>query len=406
MNLIDASLIYGGRQPDAFTLFNYTEKSDDQVTGIVFSIIHYNRVASLAEVIDSVLDQAKAGDCLLLIDNGSAKEAQACAKEILANAAQKLKAKIRVTFISARKNRGGIAAYSWLLSYVLGGDFRHATHLVLLGDDDLLLPGWRIQVNEYLAFNDWVAWGFDYFNWISREIEESGSHSGRIQCISGELAHREWLGSIAGMMPSHGRQEHSSAVAVSLQSLRLANQSLATIIPMPYGDVGFALVVAYADSLVYIDKSLGLIGRGTNYGMGSAERMAANHPTRGRIAGRPSHSKYLAATYVECLLLLGREDLIEGVTKGLIWLHLVTTYGITFKSAFGAICRGSSQDLFSKFSLTFEDVKFLLALRLYSLWPWCSDRLVLRMLGFTRLFSFHSKARIKDDFIKKLVCRS
>jgi hypothetical protein len=270
----------------------------------------------------------------------------------------------------------------------------------LLGDDDLLLPEWRKQVEEHFALNNWVAWGFDYFNWISREIKESCSHSGSINCVPGELAHKQWLDFIVGNSSHHGRQEHSSAFAISLHSLRLASHKLPTIVPMPYGDVGLALVIAYSDSLIYIDKCLGLIGRGTNYGMGSADRMAANHPTRGRIAGQPSHSKYLAATYLECVLLLGKEHLIERATKQLIKMHLVATYGRMLKSGFKVVRPRGCVDLSTGCKLFFEDVVLFLVVSLYRFWPWFFDRITLWMLGVTRSFSLDPTSSIKCDFIK------
>jgi glycosyltransferase involved in cell wall biosynthesis len=385
-----------------FSCSDISGRSVARVTGVVFAIIHYNRIGSLGEVVESVLRQASLGDCLLLIDNGSSYEARACAEEIFACSAHRLKEILRFVFISTPRNSGSNAAYLWLFNYLLGSDFKHATHLVLLGDDDLLLPEWRKQVEKHFAVNNMVAWGFNYFNWISREIKVSGSHSGSIVCVPGELAHKQWLDSIAGNSSHHGRQEHSSAFAISLHSLRLASRNLATIVPMPYGDVGLALVMAYSDSLIYIDKCLGLIGRGTNYGMGSADRMAANHPTRGRIAGRPSHSKYLAATYLECVLLLGRENLIERATKHLIKMHLVVTYGRMLRSGLKTLRPRNCIDLSTGYKLFFEDLVLFLAVFLYRFWPWFFDRITLWMLGVTRSFSLDPISSIKCDFIKSL----
>jgi len=369
--------------------------SAKQVTGVIFAIIHYNRPNSFFKALDSVLTEVRDGDCVILIDNGSDSQIQAEVSDYFRQTTFPLLHRIRAIYATTPINEFGYAAYKWLVTYLLSDFLPKASHFLLFADDDMLVPGWRREVEEYLGHNSWVTWGFDYYHWSDERFEKACPHSGRVDVIEGMEAHLQWLNAISGQpSDTHKRQAHSSSVAMSLQSLRQASQEFPTVIPLPYCDVGFALILAFSDKLIYIDRPLGLIGRNTNYGVGNSIVMAKNHVTRRRIRGFPTLAKYLASTYCECLLMLDREDLIRPATRSLLIAHLKATC-----KAMGVILQ---QDMYTWPMLAvraIEEMILLISIISYSLSPTLSERLVLWLLGITPSFSIGDMKSIKSDFI-------
>ncbi len=220
--------------------------------------------------------------------------------------------------------------------------------MLLTSDDDFLLPSWRNEVNLYLKNkNDLISWGFNYFNWRDeKSVDTVARRSNTINIFPAIYSYNRWVDGnvrikkyrcqfflypfrhakalIHGLVhknlyiynfvklvlskPNRAKasgyslclQDHSSAVLLPIEAFKKAIDINKDIVTIPYGDVGFLLVCKEADQVIYIDKLLGSIGRGENYGMTpNGIVMAQNHPSRLPIPGFPSHTKFLFVTYME-----------------------------------------------------------------------------------------------------------
>ena len=383
-------------------LRNKESLSTNQVNGIVFAVIHYNRPSCIQKLFNSIESEARDGDCILLIDNGSSPAVQEEVAELLEDLSPNHANHVCKFYAKTSVNRGGISGYEYLYELLLSDIFPEASHFIILGDDDFFGPGWRNQVQKYLSPNDWVAWGFHYYHWDTGLIEKIAEHSGDICIDSGYEAHSNWLRRVSREEKFFDRQEHPSAIAISLRSFRLAAQSFATLTPLPYADVGLALVMAFAEKYVYIYSPLSLIGRGCNYGMGDSVTMAVNHPTRYTIGGLPSHSKYAAATYCECLVILDRLDMVAPCTLGLLRSHLISCYGKSIPEAIDRILKSSPNLLLIKWRLIYQDIILLFVVMISGVAPKLTRRMILWSFGYTNAMSLKSLAEIRNESISML----
>lgn len=369
------------------------------VDGIVFAIIHYNRSICLRKSLESIRGELRPGDCLFLIDNGSSQPVQKEIIQIFKEEAVWHGSHICMFCASTPVNQGGIPAYEYLIETLLGETFPGASHFLILGDDDFLMPGWREEIQPYISRNNWISWGYNYYHWKTHVVEKICEHSGLVAATSGDEEYAIWLKRISGRFQHYAKQEHSSAVAVSLRSLRKAARILPTLVPLPYADVGLALISAYASKIVYIHKPLSMIGRGFNYGMGDSATMANNHPTRFPIRGMPSHSKYLAATYCECLLMTENYDLIISSVTRLFIRHFAINYVLALPAAIKSITFPRVAYSVASARMMLQDLGFLLVIMLSVVAPKYSLNVTFYLLGFTSRICSKSLSEIRRDLI-------
>ena len=316
-----------------------------KTTGIVIVLIHYNRSDLLCASVSRYYQYLHDNDVLWIVDNGST---DAHLSKVMKFIEGKIN-EVNIDFTHFEENKGGVSAYRFVCDEINRDRFPNATHMLLMSDDDFLLPAWRNEVNLYLKNkNDLIAWGFNYFNWKDKKSVDVVAHkSNTINIFPAIYSYNRWVDGNVRIKKyrcqfflypfrhvkalAHGLvhknlyvynfvklvlsklnrtskwnslrlQEHSSTVLLPIEAFKKAIETNKDIVTVPYGDVGFLLVSKEADQVIYIDKLLGSIGRGENYGMTpNGIAMAQNHPSRLPIPGFPSHTKFLCVTYMEII---------------------------------------------------------------------------------------------------------
>ncbi len=316
----------------------------EKITGIVIVIIHYNRSDLLCAAVSRYYQYLHNNDVLWIVDNGSTN---AHLSKVMNFIGGKIN-EVNIDFTHLEENKGGITAHRFICNEINRDRFPNATHMLLMSDDDFLLPSWRNEVNLYLKNkNDLISWGFNYFNWRDEKSVEAVVHrSNSINIYPAIYRYNAWIDgnvrikkygcqfflypfrhakelvhglfhkhlhacNFSKLIPSKRNrvkasrhslclQEHSSAVLLPIEAFKRAIDINKDIVTIPYGDVSFLLIYKEAGQVIYMDKLLGSIGRGENYGMTpNGIFMAQNHPSRLPIPGFPSHTKFLFVTYME-----------------------------------------------------------------------------------------------------------
>jgi hypothetical protein len=406
--------------------FEFQGRPLSDVTGIIFIVIHYNRVGCLRLCLESLGSQLRSGDAIWFLDNGSDVDAQAHALSLFqCSIAEKFDSECCIVSSATRVNRSGAHAYFYVFNQLASKRFPSASHFVLLGDDDFLSSEWRNCIGVHLQPDDIITFGFNYFDWTSSSVVSAFNHSHLVSRYSTLQVFHAWLSRVKSFPgierllfrvkyflnkafranicndSSYPRQDHPSATLIPLSAVVKSSRIYATVRLRPYSDVAFILFLCQSKSVVYVDSPLVLIGRGCNYGMTKdVSLMSSNHPVRAPYVGFPSHFKYSAITYCECLAVLGHYDELLSVARVHLLRHYCTVLDIlgflrAIKLFFNFRCGPKEFDLRSDLA---KDIRAFYWVLLSFVLPSVAERAVLLSLGIP----FSSRFCQREIFITYL----
>lgn len=129
-------------------------------TRIVFVFIHYRRVETLIKTTSSLLGFIQPCDAIWIIDNGSSAAEQKIIDHHLSDYSSSYSS-LSASYI--KTNYTGNFAGEMAFYNLANSLYPHATHFIVVGDDDYILRELYSALPHALNPSDVYTWGFDYY---------------------------------------------------------------------------------------------------------------------------------------------------------------------------------------------------------------------------------------------------